>query len=231
MEEIYKGKVKSLFKTTNPDVLLMRHSDLATAFNAKKVENIPGKGSLNNLINAKAMRLLAENGIKNHFIKKINDTDCLVHKLTMLPVECIIRNYTAGSLVKRLDIEPQKKLSRPIIEFCYKNDSLGDPLINQDHMLVLGYATIEQINFMTATSLEVNKILSGWFLTAGYILADFKLEFGYNSEGELLLADEVTPDGCRIWRYDTLESVDKDIFRNDLGCLVSGYKEIAENLL
>ena len=226
---LYQGKVKSLYQTDDPRLLLAHFSDKATAFNGVKKAVLPEKGRLNNLINAHLMSLLAHEGIATHHVECISDDMSLVKALEMVPVECVVRNVTAGSLCKRLGIEKGKRLAPPLFEFFLKDDALGDPLVTEAHILLLNLATRAELKTMQAISLQVNDILSKHFEEVGLVLVDFKLEFG-KLDGKLILGDEITPDGCRIWEKDSGEILDKDRFRQDLGDVVSSYQLIADKL-
>lgn len=226
---IYKGKAKSLFKTDDPNFLRMEFRDDISAFNGVKLEKLPHKGMINNYFNAHIMTYLQSKDILCHFVKRLTDTESLVRNLTMLPLECVIRNRAAGSLTKRLGIKEGTLFEQPLFEFFLKNDELGDPLITEDHIEVFHWATREEIQALRDITYKINDYLQPLFKQAGYWLIDYKLEFG-RLEGKLCLADEITPDGCRIWEINTLEKKDKDRFRYDLGNVVDSYREIAVNL-
>ncbi|ADE57285.1 MULTISPECIES: phosphoribosylaminoimidazolesuccinocarboxamide synthase [Aminobacterium] len=225
-ELLYEGKAKKMYKTDDPNMIIVEYKNDLTAFNALKKDSIEGKGSLNNAISASLFEYMNENGIPNHFIQKIDDTHQIVKKVRILPVEVVVRNITTGTLCKRLGIEENIRLPRPLIEFYYKNDQLGDPLILEDHAELFGWATKEQISFMKETSLKVNTLMSAYFDTLNIILVDFKLEFGVDANGTILLADEMSPDTCRFWDKTTMKKLDKDRFRKDLGDVLGAYREI-----
>ena len=226
---ISSGKAKSLFTTENPDRLIMHFRDDTSAFDGKKIESLKGKGEANNLFNAFIMEILEKEGLKTHFERTLSKVDSLVKKLDMIPVECVIRNISAGSICKRLGIEEGKTLEKPIFEFFYKDDALGDPMINDYHILSFGWANQNQIDKMKEKTFAVNKVLKELFLDGGMLLVDYKIEFGmYNNE--LILGDEFSPDGCRVWDVKTREKLDKDRFRQDLGSVVESYSIIAKKL-
>ncbi len=226
---LYSGKAKSVYATDAADQLWIEFRDDTSAFNGQKLEKLARKGEVNNRFNSQIMTWLAEAGIRTHFIRQISPIDALVHKLTMIPVECVVRNCAAGSLVKRLGLEEGLELNPPVFELFLKNDALGDPMINEDHAIRFGWASEDQLHTMKAQSLRVNEILKGRFAAAGMILVDFKLEFGLY-QGELLLGDEFSPDGCRVWDAQTRKKLDKDRFRQGLGDVVESYVEIAQRL-
>ena len=228
-DELYSGKVKSVFTTEDPDCYILHFRDDATAFNARKKDTLEGKGKINNLINSHIMCWLEERGIKTHFLEHLTDKECAVKALNMLPVECVVRNYTAGGLSKRLGLEEGLELKAPILEFFYKSDELDDPMINEDHIRVFDWATDAEIAEMKRLSLQINDLLKPLFLQAGILLVDYKLEFG-RFNGELLLGDEFTPDGCRLWDTETLNKLDKDRFRRDMGGVLEAYHEVARRL-
>ena len=229
IKEITKGKAKSLFTTSNDDNLVMHFSDDTSAFDGKKKEALLGKGSVNNQFNAFIMEYLENQGIATHFVKLISETDSLVKRLEMAPVECVVRNVTAGSICKRLGLEEGVDLNPPTFEFFYKDDELGDPMINEYHIKSFGWATEEQVDQMQVKTFEVNTALKKLFSDAGMILVDYKLEFG-DYKGDLLLGDEFTPDGCRVWDKETREKLDKDRFRQGLGDVVESYQIMAKRL-
>ena len=229
LEKIYSGKAKSLYKTDNQEQLLMEFRDDATAFNAEKKASLARKGMVNNHFNAYFMEQLAKQGIQTHFLEKISETESLVKPLRMIPLECVVRNMAAGSICKRLGLEKGQSFAKPVFEFFYKKDELGDPLINRNHARMLELATEEQLNGLEKLSLQINEILQSIFAPQNLILVDFKLEFGLYG-AQLTLGDEVTPDGCRIWDKETGESLDKDRFRYDMGQVIESYEIIAERL-
>ena len=230
IKEITKGKAKSLFTTSNDDNLVMHFSDDTSAFDGKKKEALLGKGAVNNQFNAFIMEHLQNNGIETHHIEVINNNDSLVKKLTMFPIECVIRNRASGSICRRLGTEDGLVLESPLFEFFLKDDDLGDPLINDEHIISFGWAKKDQIDEMKKLTYQVNTILSELFINSGLILVDFKVEFGVCSQGKILLADEFTPDGCRLWDSETLKKMDKDRFRQGLGDVVESYHQVADRL-
>lgn len=229
-ELLYEGKAKQLFFTEEPDVVRVRYKDSATAFNGEKKATLAGKGEMNNRISTILFQFLRENGIPNHFIKTISPFEQLVRKVKIIPLEVVVRNLAAGTLSKRLGLPEGTKLRHPVVEFYYKDDALGDPLINQDHISVLELATEEQLKQMREMGLKVNELLQELMAEQQIILVDFKLEFGVDDEGNLLLADEISPDTCRFWDAHTGEKLDKDRFRRDLGQVVEAYEEIFTRL-
>lgn len=231
LEKIYEGKAKTLFTTSDENLLIQFFKDDATAFNAQKMEVIEGKGTLNNLISEYLMHKIADAGIPTHFVKRLDEREQLVKKAKIIPLEAIIRNITAGSMAKRLGIEEGIKLPTAIFEICLKEDALNDPLINDDHAInVLKIVTKEQLDQIRSYSLQINKILQEIFVKIGITLVDFKIEFGFDVEGSIMLADEISPDSCRLWDISTSEKLDKDRFRRNLGGLVEAYKEVASRL-
>jgi len=228
-EQLYIGKAKSVFSTDDPDLYIMHYRNDTSAFDGTKVEKLANKGSVNNFFNAFIMQKLAEEGIKSHFVKVLNSTDSLVHRLQMIPVECVVRNIAAGSLSRRYGIAEGTVINPPTFEFFLKNDVLHDPMINDYHIISFGWATTEQIAAMKALTFRVNQVLKALFLEAGMLLVDYKLEFGIY-KGELVLGDEFSPDGCRIWDKDSHKKMDKDRFRQDLGNVIEAYKEVGERL-
>nr|WP_204403866.1 phosphoribosylaminoimidazolesuccinocarboxamide synthase [Alkaliphilus hydrothermalis] len=229
LEMLYEGKAKKVYKTEVQDQLIVTYKDDATAFNGEKKGSIAEKGAINNQMSAILFQLLEEMGVENHFISLINEREMVVKSVTILPLEVIVRNVTAGSMAKRLGLEEGKILKSPVLEFCYKNDELGDPLINDDHAIALELATKEQIQYIKEQALKVNEILQEFFLTKGLKLVDFKLEFGVY-DGKVILADEISPDTCRLWDSNTNEKLDKDRFRRDLGNVEEAYQEVLNRL-
>lgn len=228
-DEVYKGKAKSVYKTDDPQSLILVFRNDTSAFDGKKVEQLDRKGMVNNKFNAFIMEKLAATGIETHFIKLLNDQECLVKNLKMLPVECVVRNISAGSLCRRLGVEEGLDLNPPTFEFFLKNDALGDPMINDYHIQSFGWANAEQIEQMKALTFEVNNVLKQLFLDGGMLLVDYKLEFGVY-EGRVVLGDEFSPDGCRLWDKDTRKKLDKDRFRQGLGDVVESYEEVGLRL-
>ncbi|WP_064094428.1 phosphoribosylaminoimidazolesuccinocarboxamide synthase [Rossellomorea aquimaris] len=227
---LYEGKAKQIFATTDEEIVWIQYKDSATAFNGEKKTNIEGKGVLNNKISSLLFSKLAEKGIESHFIKQLSDYEQLVKKIHIIPLEVVVRNVIAGSLSKRLGMEEGIPLQKPIIEFYYKNDDLGDPLITNDHIDFLEIVTDEERNQIREMALGVNVVLQDIFKEAGVTLVDFKLEFGKDRNGEILLGDEISPDTCRLWDAKTNQKLDKDVFRRDLGSLTEVYSIILERL-
>lgn len=226
---LYQGKAKSLYTTEDPKQLLCVFRDDTSAFDGEKVEKLARKGQVNNYFNAFVMQVLQKAGIDTHFEKIVGPDTSLVKRLTMLPVECVVRNLAAGSLCRRLGVPRGQSLSPPTVEFFLKNDALHDPMINESLMITFQWALPEEIAFMQKKALEINVILKDLFQNAGLVLVDYKLEFG-RYDGKLLLGDEFTPDGCRIWDAQTHQILDKDRFRQDLGDVVASYETVAARL-
>ena len=231
LEQLYEGKAKKVFKTDDPEVLMVDYKDDATAFNGEKKGTIQCKGIINNRVTNHLMKMLEDQGIPTHLIKEISDRETLVKKVTIVPLEVIIRNVAAGSFSKRYGVEEGKELLAPTLEFSLKNDDLGDPLINSYHVLALGLATQEEIDTIAKYAFKVNEILKKYLLDLGIKLIDFKLEFGKTSDGTIVLADEISPDTCRFWDKDTNEKLDKDRFRRDMGGVENAYEEIMKRLM
>ncbi len=225
-EFLYEGKAKKIWTTDDPSAYLVEYKNSLTAFNALKKDSIEGKGRLNNLISSALFEYLGEKGIPTHFIRRIDEIHQLVRSVKIVPIEVVVRNITTGTLCKRLGVEEGIRLPRPLVELCLKDDALGDPLITEDHALLFGWTTPDQLNKIKEITLKVNSLLSEYFLALGIVLVDFKLEFGTDSEGNLLLADEISPDTCRFWDRDTNDRLDKDRFRKDLGNVLGAYEEI-----
>ncbi len=231
LEKIYEGKAKQLFTTLDENLLIQFFKDSATAFNGEKKEIIDGKGVLNNVISEHLMNELAAAGISTHFVKRLNEREQLIKKVTIIPLEVIVRNIAAGSMAKRLGIVEGLELSAPVFEICFKDDALGDPLINDDHAIsVLKIVTKKQLEEIKNITAHINEILSKIFAKIGISLVDFKIEFGFDAQGSIILADEISPDSCRLWDQSTSEKLDKDRFRRNLGGLVEAYKEVASRL-
>lgn len=228
-EELYRGKAKTVFATDDPDLLWLTFRNDTSAFDGQKLAQLDRKGEVNNKINAFIMGRLEGAGIATHFVRLISDTESLVRKLRMIPVECVVRNVVAGSMSKRLGIPEGKVLPSPIFEFFYKSDALHDPMVNDAHIEVLGWATRDEIARMKALTFQVNDVLKPLFANSGITLVDYKLEFG-NYRGQMLLGDEFTPDGCRLWDSTTQEKMDKDRFRRDLGNVIEMYSEVGRRL-
>jgi phosphoribosylaminoimidazole-succinocarboxamide synthase len=231
--KIYEGKAKVLFEGPEPGTIVQHFKDDATAFNNQKHGIITGKGVLNNRISEYLMLRIAETGIPTHFIRRLNMREQLVHEVEIIPVEVVTRNIAAGSICKRFGLEEGSPLPRSIVEYYYKSDDLGDPLISDEHISAFGWATTQEVEDMLSMSLRINDFLSGLFLGIGLRLIDFKLEFGrfyQDDQVRILLADEITPDGCRLWDAKTNEKMDKDRFRRDLGGVEEAYQEVARRL-
>ena len=230
-EQLYEGKAKKVFATDNPDLCIVDYKDDATAFNGLKKGTIEGKGVINNRVTNHLMKLLEKNGIPTHFVEEISDRETVVKRVTIVPLEVIVRNIAAGSLSKRLGLPEGEKLSRTVLEFSYKNDDLGDPMVNDYHIFAMKLATEDELKKISDMALSVNKILTDYLADLNIELIDFKLEFGKTSAGELVLADEISPDTCRFWDADTNEKLDKDRFRRDMGGVEDAYKEILKRLM
>jgi len=229
-ELLYEGKAKKIYSTDDENVVLVEYKDSATAFNGEKKADISGKGRLNNAITSLLFLKLHEQGIETHFIKQISEIEQLVKKVSIVPLEVVTRNVAAGSLAKRLGFEEGQALSKPLVEFYYKDDNLGDPLVTIDHILELDIATVEEVEVLKEKALKVNAVLSSFFAELGIRLIDFKLEFGKDNLGNIVLADEISPDTCRLWDAKTNEKLDKDVFRRDLGNLTDAYENILARL-
>ena len=230
MEQIYEGKAKRVYNTDNPDCVIVDYKDDATAFNGLKKGTIVGKGIVNNKVSNHFFRLLESKGIPTHYVEQLSDRETVVKKVTIVPVEVIIRNRAAGSFSKRMGVEEGKTLLCPILEFSYKDDALGDPFINSYYVRALGLATDDEMEKIREYSFKVNDILSVYLKDMGIDLIDFKLEFG-RFRGEIILADEISPDTCRFWDSATGKKLDKDRFRRDLGAVAEAYQEITRRLM
>ncbi len=229
LTELYAGKAKTVYTTDDPERLILQFRDDTSAFDGEKVERLARKGMVNNRFNAFVMQKLQAAGIPTHFERLLSDTEAVVKRLEMLPVECVIRNISAGSLCRRLGVAEGQELRPPVFEFFLKNDALHDPLINDSHIITFGWASEAEIVRMKQLTSRVNSILEALFAEAGLLLVDYKLEFG-RFKGELLLGDEFSPDGCRLWDAATGEKLDKDRFRQGLGGVVESYEEVARRL-
>lgn len=227
--KIYEGKAKVLYETDDPDLLIQYFKDDATAFNAQKRGTIVGKGVMNTRISATLFSYVAEHGVGTHFVKVLSDREMLVRRLQMIKVEVVMRNVVAGSLAKRLGLPEGQALQQPVLEFYYKDDALGDPLINDFHIRMLRLATAAEMEAIVDGAFRVNELLTDFFDRRGILLVDFKLEFG-RRKGEILLGDEITPDGCRLWDKGTREKMDKDRFRRDLGGVEEAYAEVLRRI-
>ena len=231
LEQVYEGKAKKVFATDNPDCFIVDYKDDATAFNGEKKGTIVGKGVINNRVTNHLMKLLESRGIPTHFIEELTERETLVKKVTIVPIEVIVRNIAAGSLSKRLGLAEGTKLASTVLEYCYKDDALGDPMINDYHIAAMNLAAPAELEKISAYSFKVNKILAEYLKDLGIELIDFKLEFGRLKDGTIVLADEISPDTCRFWDSKTGEKLDKDRFRRDLGGVEDAYKEILKRLL
>ncbi len=229
-EMLYEGKAKRVFNTDDDQVVIVSYKDDATAFNGEKKGTIVGKGAINNRMTNHIFKLLEAKGVPTHLVKELNTNETAVKKVEILPLEVIIRNYSAGSFAKKMGMEEGIKFSRPTLEFSYKNDDLGDPFINDYYALALGFATQEEIDTVTKYAFIVNEVMSEYFDGLGLTLVDFKIEFGKTMDGTVILADEVSPDTCRLWDKETGEKMDKDRFRRDLGNVEDAYKEVFRRL-
>jgi phosphoribosylaminoimidazole-succinocarboxamide synthase len=229
-DELYRGKAKTVYYTDDSDKLILHFRNDTSAFDGEKIEQLERKGEVNNKFNHFIMTKLEEAGIATQVEALVSDTESLVKKLDMIPVECVVRNLSAGSLVRRLGVEEGKELTPPIFEFFLKNDALHDPMVNDYHILSFGWATEAQIAEMKALTFKVNAVLKALFDEAGMLLVDYKLEFGVDKDGNIVLGDEFTPDGCRLWDKETRKKMDKDRFRQGLGSVVETYIEVAERL-
>ncbi|SFE88995.1 phosphoribosylaminoimidazolesuccinocarboxamide synthase [Alteribacillus iranensis] len=227
---LYEGKAKKLYKTNLKNLLWMEYKDDATAFNGEKKESLKGKGRLNNEITSLVFERLEASGLESHFVKKISSTEQLVRETAIIPLEVVVRNVVAGSLQRRTGLHEGMELEEPVIEFYYKDDALGDPLVNEDHIRLLQVAEPEQLHTLKRQALAINTQLSRLFRQCGLILVDLKLEFGKTADNEIILADEVSPDTCRLWDAATKEKLDKDIFRYELGSLQEAYEDILNRL-
>jgi phosphoribosylaminoimidazole-succinocarboxamide synthase len=224
-EMIYEGKAKKLYLTEDPDLIIQYFKDDATAFNALKKGTIVNKGIFNNQISEKLFLLLEKEGVPTHFVKRLNDREVVTRRIKIIPIEVVVRNIAAGSMSKRLGIEEGTKLAFPIVEYYLKNDALGDPMINDHHVAMLNLATPEQLKTLDRLALQINEILIRFFDSRSLILVDFKLEFG-EYKGNVVLGDEICPDTCRIWDKESLEKLDKDRFRRDMGKVEEAYQEV-----
>ncbi|MBR6915559.1 MAG: phosphoribosylaminoimidazolesuccinocarboxamide synthase [Clostridia bacterium] len=231
LEQIYEGKAKKVYATDDADLVLVEYKDDATAFNGLKKGTIAGKGVINNKVTNHMMRMLEGEGVPTHYVEELSDRETLVKKVSIVPLEVIIRNISAGSFAKRYGVVEGITFAEPTIEFSYKNDDLGDPLINAYHAVALGLATWDEIETIKKYAFRVNDFMKKYLIELGIKLVDFKLEFGKTSDGTIVLADEISPDTCRFWDKDTNEKLDKDRFRRDLGGVEDAYQEIMRRLM
>lgn len=230
LEQLYEGKAKKVFKTNQADLYMIEYKDDATAFNGEKKGQIHQKGVMNNQITTLIFKKLAKHGIENHFVEYVDETHQIVKKVEIIMLEVIMRNVIAGSLAKRLGKPEGEVLSQPILELCYKNDDLGDPMINNYHAQAIGLANAEELDVITKQAFEINEYLKELFAQCGLTLVDFKIEFGRLPNGKVILADEISPDTCRLWDMATHEKLDKDRFRRDLGNVEEAYQEVLKRL-
>lgn len=229
-EQLYEGKAKKVFATDDKDLVIVSYKDDATAFNGLKKGTISGKGVVNNMMSNMLMKLLEEKGVPTHFVEEISERDTIVKKVSIVPLEVIIRNISAGSFAKRCGVDEGIVFDEPTIEFSYKNDDLGDPLINSYHALALKLATKEEIETIKTMAFTINSVLKEYFASINVTLVDFKLEFGKTSDGTIVLADEISPDTCRFWDSTTGEKLDKDRFRRDMGGVEGAYQEMMRRI-
>ena len=229
-EQLYEGKAKKVFATDDPDLLIVSYKDDATAFNGLKKGTIAGKGIINNQMSNHLMMLLEKQGVPTHFVKELNERETLVKRVRIIPLEVIVRNIAAGSFSKHYGVEEGVVFDKPTIEFSYKNDALGDPLLNFHHALALKVATYRELQTIERYAMRINGILQEFWATCGVTLVDLKMEFGRLADGSIVLADEISPDTCRLWDSDTHEKLDKDRFRRDLGGVEDAYAEIMRRL-
>jgi phosphoribosylaminoimidazole-succinocarboxamide synthase len=227
---LYEGKAKRLYKTDEQGILWVEYKDSATAFNGEKKEEISGKGRLNNQITSLLFEKLKEAGIASHFVKQLSESEQLVRAVSIIPIEVVVRNIVAGSMAKRLGIEEGEKIKKPVVEFYLKDDELGDPLITDDHVHMLELATEQEVAALKDKARVINDVLIGFFQDIGVDLVDFKIEFGRDENGDILLADEISPDTCRLWDKETKQKLDKDVFRRNLGNLTDAYELILSRL-
>ena len=228
---LYEGKAKKVYETNDPALLIVDYKDDATAFNGLKKGTIAGKGEINNRVTNHLMKLLEKNGVPTHFVEELSPRETVVKRVSIVPLEVIVRNIAAGSLSKRLGLPEGTKLAHTVLEFCYKDDALGDPMVNEYHIYAMNLATPEEVKTISDYALRVNEILAEFLSHAKIELIDFKLEFGRLPDGTIILADEISPDTCRFWDSETGEKLDKDRFRRDLGNVEGAYKEILHRLL
>lgn len=230
LEQLYEGKAKKVFATDNADLYIVDYKDDATAFNGVKKGTIAGKGVINNIMSNHMFQLLEKQGVPTHFVEQLSERETVVKKVSIVPLEVIIRNISAGSFAKRYGVDEGIVFDQPTIEFSYKNDDLGDPLINDYHAMALKLATADEIQTIKNMAFKVNEVMKAYFDTLNVTLVDFKLEFGKLDDGTIILADEISPDTCRLWDKDTGEKLDKDRFRRDLGNVEEAYEEILRRL-
>lgn len=229
--QLYEGKAKKVFGTTDENLCIVSYKDDATAFNGAKKGTILGKGAINNRVTNHLMGLLEKSGIPTHFVRELNDRETLVKKVSIVPLEVIVRNIAAGSLAARLGLPEGTRMKKTVLEFSYKNDELGDPMVNEYHIFAMEFATPEELKLISDYAMKVNEILGAYLKSANIELIDFKLEFGKTADGTIVLADEISPDTCRFWDSVSGEKLDKDRFRRDLGGVEDAYQEVLKRLL
>lgn len=230
-DQLYEGKAKKVFATDDPEVVLVSYKDDATAFNGQKKGTILGKGAINNRVTNHLMRLLEKHGVPTHLVRELSERETLVRRVSIVPLEVIVRNVAAGSLSKRLGLAEGTPMQKTVLEFCYKDDALGDPMVNEYHIAAMGWATEAELDTICRYSLKVNQVLGDYLKDLNIQLIDFKLEFGRTADGTVILADEISPDTCRFWDTVTREKLDKDRFRRDLGGVEDAYQEIMKRLM
>ena len=228
--QMYEGKAKKVFATTDENLCIVSYKDDATAFNGLKKGTISGKGVVNNRMSNYLMQLLEKEGVPTHFVEELNDRETLVKKVHIVPLEVIVRNIAAGSFSKRLGVPEGTALKSTVLEYCYKNDELGDPMVNDYHILAMGYATRQELDTIASLTFKINDFLKNFFAKINVELVDFKIEFGKTSDGQIVLADEISPDTCRFWDATTHEKLDKDRFRRDMGGVEDAYKEMMKRV-
>ncbi len=230
-EQLYEGKAKKVFATDDPNLVIVSYKDDATAFNGEKKGTIAGKGAINNVMSNHMFQLLEQQGVPTHFVEQLSDRETVVKKVSIVPLEVIVRNISAGSFAKRYGVEEGIVFAEPTFELSYKNDDLGDPLMNDYHAIALKLATREEIELIKSMTFKINEVMKQYFDTLGVTLVDFKLEFGKTADGKIVLADEISPDTCRLWDKATGEKLDKDRFRRDLGGVEEAYQEIMKRVM
>ena len=229
--QMYEGKAKKVYATDDNALVIVDYKDDATALNGLKKGSIAGKGVINNKVTNHLMSLLEKNGVPTHFVKELSERETLVKRVSIVPLEVIVRNIAAGSLSKRLGLDEGVKMNKTVLEYCYKDDALGDPMVNEYHILAMGWATEEEINLIAQYSFKINEVLTAYLKDLNIELVDFKLEFGKTLDGTIVLADEISPDTCRFWDSITQEKLDKDRFRRDMGGVEDAYQEIMKRLM
>ena len=230
-EQLYEGKAKKVFATDDPNLVIVSYKDDATAFNGEKKGTIAGKGAINNVMSNHMFQLLEQQGVPTHFVEQLSDRETVVKKVSIVPLEVIVRNISAGSFAKRYGVKEGIVFDEPTFELSYKNDALGDPLMNEYHAIALGLATREEIELIKSMTFKVNEVMKQYFDTLNVTLVDFKLEFGKTADGKIVLADEISPDTCRLWDKTTGEKLDKDRFRRDMGGVEEAYQEIMNRVM